>query len=306
MAQPLNNSIPIVNPDGTPTQYFIKLLQENGVQVDDIVGTSIIAGTGLSGGGLLNADVTLALANIGGVAGSYTNANITVDGQGRITLAANGSGGSGAAAPAIRSSNLVKYASAASFSHPLPTGAANGDFVVVFHSGGFGDASISSPAQSLWDTFRKGASNWGGTLFCRQITADDVSAGSVTVTPTGTFDAVIGAVCFTGNAALRYPFLEQSAQAIITQSPGAGATSSTQKTPYASADDCILCFFSNRDSSTNTTTFGTQLQTTTNANGSGALYANESPSAGGQTAALTYGTAGSGRHEILLVVRGPY
>jgi hypothetical protein len=70
---------------------------------------TLTAGTGLTGGGDLSANRSIALADTAVTPGIYTAANITVDQQGRITAAASGSGVTAPLTLAVDDTNLASF-----------------------------------------------------------------------------------------------------------------------------------------------------------------------------------------------------
>jgi len=181
--QPLVNNQKIVTPDGVPTEYFIRWAQQR--QMDIVSGITaeeaqqlindwaalrdIVAGVGLTGGGDLSADVTIDLADTAVTPGSYTNANITVDQQGRITDAANGSSGGGVTRPSVvQVGTLIGN----NFTVTMPSVPTPGNFLIAI--------------AVHWNNINSVGAGWTLLRDLSGITVDGIGAAVKAVTSTDT------------------------------------------------------------------------------------------------------------------------
>ena len=219
-------------------------------------------------------------------------ANVAISYSGSaITIAATGAGSS-AIAPTIRGAATQANAGS-SFAMAWPSGSVAGDLAILF-VGGFWE---TSGVPSGWRQIDKQIGTyWNGAILAKILNGSDISAGSVTVSTTGS-NSVSSIVTFQGSTT--------GISAMISSRNGSSATSRSLQAPPNIPGTTYLFFGSGRTNGSVAIDAGTLLQAqSSSAPASASLYyADVHPFFGHVN--FTYSPANSGDYQAVVAVTGP-
>jgi hypothetical protein len=208
------------------------------------------------------------------------------------SLALMPSGSMPTASISVRGSRLSHVNNANSIAFSFPTGSAEGDFCVIMVEHGF---AVTLP--SGWNQRNNATgSNVNGMAFSKILTAADITAGSVTISFSGTYYGAVAGITFVGcTGGLRtYSFQRNST--------GATSRSITTDSTPESGDYGVYFGAQRLTSGTVTIDHGASLQTLSNTNASAALYGGALGASGAITAGFSYASAGTGDYQGVVVV----
>lgn len=215
--QPLVDNQPIVNPNGTPTQYFIRWAQERQIAIEDgisaaqaeqlivdyLAAHALQAGTGISitPTGSIADDPTIALDAELGDLNDVDMSTAPTDGQvlgydnasGKWKPVDQTGGGGSGTPPTIRGAVAYRF-NAGSYNAVFPAGTVAGDVCVVAANSGW---TVGTPAG--WTSLSNlPGSNTQGATFYKILDAGDIATGYVTVNFSGSYDGAIGMISYDG------------------------------------------------------------------------------------------------------------
>jgi hypothetical protein len=144
-----------------------------GIQGPPGVVQQVHAGTGITVGGTL-ADPVVDLADTAVTPGSYTNADVTIDAQGRVTAAANGSAGGVTTTGTPAAGNLTKFSGAATITNGDLSGdvSTSGALVTTIAN----DAVTNAKAANMAQATIKGRAAGAGTGDPTDLTGTQATA----------------------------------------------------------------------------------------------------------------------------------
>jgi hypothetical protein len=162
----------------------------------------------------------------------------------------------------------------------------------LFTGHGFAPNTVSG-----WEMLEQlQGTNWNGAHYIKVLTSADITAGSVTITYSGSFNGVRAGIVFQGTQRIQIRAFECSRNS----SGSSSRTLSTDATPRAG--DYVVAFGSARVASAVTCNVGAQLRQVNATSASGVLNGGVLGSDGVVSATFSYGGAPSGDFQAVAVL----